>query len=91
MLRQFGRVALLRGTEFGAFQALRLQEKHGDAVQIRRTEAFDEVGAVRSRVREAARAYEDRDQRALPYTAFASGTDHPDAETMKRAELFEER
>jgi hypothetical protein len=89
--RQFGRVALFRATEFGAFQALRLQEKHGEAVQIQRTEPFNEFAAVRSRVREAARAYEQREQQALPYAAFASGAEYPDAETMKETDLWSDR
>jgi len=89
--RQFGRVALLRETEFGAFQALRLQEKHGEAIQIERTEPFNEFAAVRESVRDAARAYENREQKPVPYATFASGTDHSDTETMKGTELRKDR
>jgi hypothetical protein len=86
-VRQFGRVALLEETEFGAFQALRLHEKHGEAIQIERTEPFNEFAAVPEGVREAARSYENREKPAVPYGAFASGTDHPSAEQMKGTEL----
>jgi len=34
VVRRFGRVALLEETEFAAFQALRLREKHGGDVQV---------------------------------------------------------
>jgi len=77
VVRQFGRVALLEATEFGAFQALRLREKHGADVQIERTRPFNEFEAVDESVREAARAYEARDEPSVPYEAFAAGTDHP--------------
>jgi hypothetical protein len=87
VVRRAGRVALLAETEFGAFQALRLREKHGDAVQVERTEPFNEFGAVRPAVREAARAYEDRETAAVPYERFASGRDLPGPESMKDVEL----
>jgi hypothetical protein len=85
--RQFGRVALLAETEFGAFQALRLREKHDDAVQVERTEPFNEFAAVPPAVREAATAYENRETAAVPYERFAAGTDLPDPATMRDAEL----
>lgn len=87
VVRQAGRVALLAETEFGAFQALRLREKHGDAIQVERTERFNEFAAVRPAVREAARAYETRDTPAVPYERFAAGRDLPDPESMRDSEL----
>lgn len=87
VVRQFGRVALFEATEFGAFQALRLREKHGEDVQIEKTRPFNEFAAVRSAVREAATAYEARDSLAVPYESFAADTDLPTAETMKETEL----
>jgi len=87
VVRRFGRAALLEGTEFGAFQALRLREKHGPEVQVEWTRPFNEFERVREGVRRAARAYEDRDQPATPYARFASGRDHPDPETMREREL----
>ena len=87
VVRQFGRVALFEETEFSAFQALRLQEKHGEAIQIERTRPFNEFAAVRSAVREAAMAYEMRETPSLPYETFAADTDHPSPDAMKRNEL----
>jgi hypothetical protein len=87
VVRRFGRAALLRETEFGAFLALRLREKHGDDVQVERTAPLNEYEEVPAGVREAATAYEDRETASTPYTAFASGRDHPDPERMRDAEL----
>ena len=87
VVRRFGRVALFAETEFAAFQALRLREKHGGDVQIERTRPFNEFEAVDRSVREAAAAYESRDQPALPYSAFADGTDHPDPDQLRNSEL----
>ena len=87
VVRQFGRVALFEATEFGAFQALRLREKHGEAIQVERTKPFNEFDSVRPAVREAATAYESRDTPSLPYEHFVSGTDHPAPEAMKEREL----
>ncbi|WP_135364824.1 DUF7855 family protein [Halosimplex halophilum] len=87
VVRRFGRVALLAETEFAAFQALRLREKHGGDVQIERTRPFNEYEAVDESVRAAAAAYEDRDRPALPYATFAEGSDYPDPERMRDAEL----
>jgi hypothetical protein len=84
---RFGRVALLAETEFGGFQAVRLREKHGDAVQVGRTRSFNEFRALRPAVREAALAYEERETPATPYERFAAGTDLPDPETMRGTEL----
>ncbi len=87
VVRQAGRIALFEATEFGAFQALRLREKHGEGVQVERTRPFNEFTAVRSDVREAAHAYEDRDSPATPYERFAAGTELPSPESMKGTEL----
>lgn len=86
VVRRFGRAALLEATEFGAFQALRLQAKHGLDVQIERVEPFID-NDVPERVREAATAYENRDQSSVPYRQFASGTDHPAPETLRETDV----
>lgn len=86
-VRRFGRAALLAETEFAAFQAVRLRKKHGEAVQIERTRPFNEFAAVPDSVREAAKAYERRDEPAVPYTAFASGRELPAPGRMKETEL----
>lgn len=87
VVRQFGRVALFEETEFGAFQALRLREKHGMEVHIERTVPFNEFEAVRPAVREAATAYEDRDVPSLPYRQFRRDTDHPSTGEMTDSSL----
>lgn len=87
VVRQFGRAALLADTEFGAFQALRLREKHGTAVQIERTRPFNEFEQVRESVRDAAVAYEDRESPATPYARFATDRDLPDPGEMREREL----
>lgn len=78
---------MLDETVYAAFLALRLRESHGGAVQIERTEPFNEFVAVDEPVREAAAAYADRSAKATPYAAFAAGTDHPDPDTMREREL----
>lgn len=85
--RRFGRAALFEETELGAFLALRLRERHGDDVQLERTERFNEYRDVPESVREAARAYEQRDHDATPYAKFAVGTDHPDPDRMRDSQL----
>ena len=87
VVRQFGRVALLEETEFGSFQALRLQEKHGEAIQIEVTNSFDATEMVRPAIREAAVAYESRENSSVPYDRFRTGTDYPSATTMKEQML----
>jgi hypothetical protein len=87
VVRRFGRVALLVETEFAAFQALRLREKHGGDIQIERTEPFNEFEALGAEVREAASAYETRDQPAVPYRSFAAGTDHPNPDSLRNSDL----
>lgn len=91
VVRGFGRAALLAGTDFGAFQSLRLQAKHGRDVQIERTRPFNEFAAVDADVREAAHAYADRETPSVPYRSFAAGTDHPAPETLKGRELDAQR
>ena len=87
VVRSFGRAALFEVTEFGAFQALRLREKHGDAVEIQQTTPFNEFETTREPIREAARAYENRETPAVPYERFAAGRDHPNPGTMRGSEL----
>jgi hypothetical protein len=87
VVRQFGRVALFEETEFGAFQVLRLREKHGMDIQIEQTIPFNEYESVRPAVRDAATAYEDRDSPSLPYETFRHETDHPDSAEMKDTSL----
>ncbi|MHB9287330.1 hypothetical protein ACKVMT_09870 [Halobacteriales archaeon Cl-PHB] len=87
VVRRFGRAALFAETEFGAFQAIRLRERHGRAIQVERTRPFNEFDAVDEAVREAAAAYEDRETAATPYARFAAGTDHPSQDAMKDADL----
>ena len=86
-VRRFGRAALLAETEFGAFLALRLREKHGADVQLQRTEPLNEYESVPESVREAAAAYEAREQPSTPYARFANGTGHPDPAAMRGREL----
>ena len=86
VVRQFGRVALLAWTEFGAFQALRLREKHGLDVQLERVATF-EPKDVPAHVREAARRYEDRETPSIPYRRFAAGRDLPAPDGMRGQDL----
>lgn len=85
-VRHMGRAALLAGTAFGAFQALRLREKHGRDVQIERVEPFVPED-VPEDVRSAATAYEGREKATVPYRQFASGTDHPDPARLRDREV----
>ncbi len=87
VVRQFGRVALFEATEFAAFQALRLREKHGVDIQVEQTVPFNEFQSVRPAVREAATAYESRETAALPYEQFRRDTAHPSPEEMKERSL----
>lgn len=84
---RFGRAALLRATDFGAFLALRLREKHGADVQVERTSPLNEFADVPDRVREAAAAYEDRESASTPYAKFVVGTDHPAPAAMRDRDL----
>jgi hypothetical protein len=87
VVQRFGRAALFEATELGAFLALRLRAKHSGDVQVERTAPFNEFEAVPEGVRDAARAYEERDHASTAYAKFAAGTDHPDADAMRDAEL----
>lgn len=87
VVRRFGRAVLLEPTEFAAFQAVRLREQFGAAVQVERTRPFNEYEAVRDSVREAGRAYANRDSPGTPYAKFAAGTDHPSQATLKERDL----
>ncbi|UWG46494.1 Uncharacterized protein HSRCO_0192 [Halanaeroarchaeum sp. HSR-CO] len=87
VVRRFGRVALFRETELGALLALRLRAKHGDDVQLERTEPLNEFADVPARVRDAAQAYEARDHPSTSYANFVAGTDHPSAEALHDVEL----
>jgi hypothetical protein len=87
VLRRFGRAVLLAETEFSAFQAVRLREQFGTAVQVERTQRFNEFEALREPVRAAARAYANRETPSVPYEKFAAGTDHPAPAELKGSEL----
>lgn len=87
VVRRFGRAALLAETELGAFHALRLRAKHGGDVQLERTEPLNEFDDLPDRVRAAASAYASRDARSTPYAKFAAGTDHPDPDALRDADL----
>ena len=52
-----------------------------------RTERFNEFRSVPETVRAAARAYENREHDATPYSKFATGTDHPAPEEMRERPL----
>jgi len=86
VVRRFGHAALLSGTEFAAFQALRLDEKHGIEIQLERVRPFEPID-VPDHVRKAARAYEDRAKPSTPYERFASGCDLPNPEELREVEL----
>ena len=86
VVRRFGRAALLDATEFAAFQALRLREKHDLAVQIERVTPFEPTD-VPAHVSRAAAAYEQRDEPAVPYARYAAGRDLPAPSTMRGEEL----
>lgn len=87
VVRRFGRAALLRETEYGAFLACRLRERHAADVQVERTEPFNEFADAPDAVREAAAAYEDRESPSTPYDRFAAGTEHPTSEAMRERDL----
>ncbi|MFD1598660.1 hypothetical protein [Halobellus rarus] len=87
VVRRFGRAALLRETEYGAFLAYRLRERHAADVQVERTEPFNEFADAPDAVREAAAAYEARESPSTPYDRFATGTDHPNSDAMREREL----
>jgi hypothetical protein len=84
--QELGRAALFEGTEFAAFQALRLREKHDLAVQVEQLDPFEPCDAP-ARVADAARAYEQRTEPATPYERFAAGRDLPAPESMREEPL----
>ncbi len=87
VIRRFGRAALLAETQLGAFMTCRLRARFGEAVQIERTEPFNEFQKVPSSVREAANAYAERENPYLPYPAFATQHNYPSAEQMRHRDL----
>lgn len=87
VVRRFGRAALLESTEYGAFLALRLREKHPDDVQVERTEPFNEFRDVPGEVRAAATAYENRPNPSTAYAKFAVDEPHPSPAELKQREL----
>jgi hypothetical protein len=87
VVRRLGRAALFAETQFAAFQALRLRDQFGGAVQVERTRPLNEFAAVSERVRQAAAAYADREAAAVPYERFAAGTDHPSPAALKGTDL----
>lgn len=87
VVRRFGRAVLFEATEFGAFLALRLRAEHDGDLQVERTVPLNEYRDVPDSVRKAAAAYAAREDAHTPYERFASGTDHPDPETMRGESL----
>lgn len=87
IVRRFGRAALFEETEHGAFLALRLREKHPDDVQVERTEPFNEFSDVPKGIRDAARAYENRESPSTAYAKFAVNGPHPSPAELKGREL----
>ncbi len=83
VVRRFGRAVLFEATEFGAFLALRLRERHGDDVQIERTEPLNEYRDAPDRVLEAVEAYEREAHDNTPYAKFAADTDYPSPDAMR--------
>ena len=87
VVRKLGRAALFEATELGAFLALRLREKHPEDVQLEYTEPFNEFRDVPATVREAARAYERRDNPNVAYAKFAVNSPHPLPSELRKREL----
>mgnify|MGYP007047123754 FL=1 len=74
---RFGRAAVLADTALSGFLAVRLRTRFGDAVALERTRPFNEHVDCRSAVRQAARAFEAREDRHVPYQVFAAGAAVP--------------
>ncbi|UWG49358.1 Uncharacterized protein AArcCO_0026 [Halalkaliarchaeum sp. AArc-CO] len=87
VVQRFGRAVLFVETAFAGFLALRMRYKHGEDVQIERTEPFNEFADVSERIRTAARAYEERREQNTPYAKFAAGTELPDPDELRGREL----
>lgn len=81
---RFGRSALLYPSHYGVFQAIRLREKHAEAVTVRITRPLDPDRDVPTSVRRAARAFERRRKVPTPYDKFSAGTDHPSPQQLRR-------
>lgn len=90
VVRRFGRAALFRETELGAFLALRLREKHGCDVQLERTRPFNEFELVPEAVRDAACAYESRSAVSTPYSMFQRGREYPCPERLRDTPLTDD-
>ncbi len=87
IVHSHGRVVAFKETELSAFLVLRLRAKHGDSVLVHETETFNEFERVEKPIRDAARAYETRDKKHLPYHVFVAGTSHPTIEEMNTQTL----
>lgn len=83
VVRRFGRAILLEPTEFGAFLAFWLRQKHGDAVTVRATRPVDERRRRYRRASDAALAFANREHERTPYPKFAAGTEHPRPAEMR--------
>lgn len=83
IVRRFGRAVVIEATEFGAFLAFRLREKHGVDVRVRRVRPIETDRPVYRRARAAAAAFEARENESTPYPKFAAGTDYPSPEEMR--------
>jgi hypothetical protein len=87
---RFGRAALLADTALSGFLAVRLRTRFGDAVAIERTRPFNAHLDCRDAVRRAARAFEAREDRHVPYQVFAAGGSIPTKAEMLREPLQSE-
>jgi hypothetical protein len=74
---RFGRAAILADTALSGFLAVRLRCCYGDAVAVERTRPFNEHLDCAAAVREAACAFEAREDRHVPYQVFAAGEPVP--------------
>ncbi|WP_254766093.1 hypothetical protein [Salinilacihabitans rarus] len=83
IVRRFGRAVVVEATEFGAFLAFRLREKHGGSVRLRRVRPVEADRPDYRRARDAAAAFEARENESTPYPKFAAGTDYPSPEEMR--------
>lgn len=81
---RFGRSALLYPSHYGVFQAIRLREKHADAVTVRITRPLDPERDVPTSVSRAARAFERRRKEPTPYEQFSAGTEFPSPRQLRR-------
>ena len=84
---RFGRAAILGDTALSGFLAVRLRCRFGDAVAIERTRPFNEHIDCPAAVREAAAAFEAREDRHVPYQVCAAGEAVPTKAEMLRESL----